>query len=145
MHGVTTAPTQRSNPPPMSMRSDLLDLLKFHESAATATRALITILDGPILNGQSAQPPRATTPARVPKKKATAPRKARRGRKAYLSASIRQRRRRSAQWLAQFSTTPRALPSNSRSFVGALVRRGYLAKTPQGYVRTDKPFLIEEA
>lgn len=73
-----------------------------------------------------------------PKRKATVPRR-------YGSASnLRKRREKSAQLLARFDSTeprPSSVMGNSIHGLGPLVRRGYLEKTDDGYIRTAKAYV----
>lgn len=111
------------------LRSYLSALLVHHEAVATSVRELLGLLDGP-LPRPAARPHRRRAAAAVPPKR--------------KQLSVHERRTRSAAWLAQFSETPRPLPAESQSFVGALLRRGYIKKTPRGYVRTAKPFIVKD-
>lgn len=56
------------------------------------------------------------------------------------SPSVIKQRKKTAQLLAKFGEHPLVIKMN---VTGALVRRGYLRHTPEGFIRTDKPFVVE--
>ncbi len=60
--------------------------------------------------------------------------------KHYYRGSILKQRQASAKFLTQFSATPRWATS---AMTGSLVRRGYLEKTTDGYVRTGKEYIVQ--
>jgi hypothetical protein len=57
------------------------------------------------------------------------------------SIALLKQRQRSAKFLARFSTVePRKITTAK---MGVLVRRGYLVKQGDGYLRTEKPYLVK--
>lgn len=61
--------------------------------------------------------------------------------KKYFTSHILKQREASAKLLARFGTE---IPGRFKdASIGALVRRGYLVKKDDGYVRTDKPYEIQ--
>lgn len=59
--------------------------------------------------------------------------------------AIREQRKRTAVMLKRFSTTvPRRIPGTAREGLGTLKRHGYLVATPEGFLRTAKPFVVGE-
>lgn len=76
--------------------------------------------------------------AAVSKKMVATWEKRKNGEKPHGKESVRERRERSAELLKKFSPDePRVIKSMS---MGSLVRRGYLKKKGDGYIRTAKPY-----
>ena len=122
-------------------RDQLLKLLAFHENAAAAVRATLSLLaaqpvDGRSSNGLSTVAKQALAlDAQRQAVKHAGPRP--RGHK------IRDRRQRSADYLKNFDTKEPRLPGEFERFgIGSLVRRGYLQRKGPGYIRTAKPYFV---
>jgi hypothetical protein len=66
-------------------------------------------------------------------------------RTAGYSSKVREQRQRSANWLAGFDTTTPGTPPKDmpHGAVGVYVRRGYLRRKDDGYVRTAKVFSLD--
>jgi hypothetical protein len=142
--------------------SKLEKLLEYHERAAAALRTSLEllraaahvsaverhsrtintaiVLDAVRANGSTPAPTPAKTRGRKPKgKRATTP----------TGSKIGEQRARSATFLDGFDRTePRepgpiaAVLGVSSLITGSMVRRGYLAKKGNGYVRTAKEFTV---
>jgi hypothetical protein len=98
----------------------------FHEAKARAIRDAIKALCAP-LELESATPRAAARPGYGTRRRQRARRKA------------------SADLLAAFDTsTAREAPPGKERAVAPLIRHGYLKKKGDGYVRTLKPFFVDE-
>jgi hypothetical protein len=131
-----------------------------YEHAATSIRTTIALLEtAPGKPGRKISPNGHASPAlraaleleqtrivqhppNTTKKSVTATKKPR----GFHSGRIRAQRARTLKFLAQFSTTePRqARPPGAAMIqgLGSLVRRGYVTKKGEGYIRTAKPYVI---
>jgi hypothetical protein len=80
-------------------------------------------------------------------KKTAAPSNGKKRKNPTRTVDVRAQRERSAKWLAHYNTTtpvptyPKGMPSGT---IGVYVRRGYLKRTDNGYVRTAKVFAVDQ-
>ena len=133
-------------------RKQIERLLTFHEQAASSLRFTLKLMDADLAARRTERAPSviddaiAIEAARVDKKRGR-PRKTGgqpRTQKEDQSAGARTARREaSAALLARFSTVdPIPAGDGAIRFIGPLVRRGYLKKKGEGYLRTAKEFTI---
>jgi hypothetical protein len=122
----------------LSGPAQLLRLLRAHEEAAAAIRLTLRLLHGQAATVKRARAQRVIDQAiQIDAARRTngRPRDQRR-------MTVHDKRVKSAAFLRKFSATePR--PMRSRN-LGSLVRRGYLKKTADGYVRTAKEYSIAQ-
>lgn len=113
---------------------EIVKLLQHHESIVHSLRTTLALLTG---QQQAATQKRA---AQVQAKALTLD-KGRRTSKKQDRVSLKEQRQRSIEFLAQFNmTTPVPNPNSNYHGLGPLVRRGYLKKKGDGYLRTSKAY-----
>lgn len=109
-----------------TLAQDMRALLADHESKAAALRqalaALTSPADPPLVVRADGREPAGTT-----------------------KAAIRARRARTAAFLAQFTPTrPLYIAGGQRFGLGPLIAAGYLAQKGHGWVRTAKPYHVDD-
>jgi hypothetical protein len=136
-------------------RQRLARLADEYESKARSLRLALTLLDAELATGSTKRA--GTTIAQALTLDATrrangngngngnghapaepAPKKRGRPRK----RTLKQQRQQSADFLAQFSATEPRNGTGSLHGFGSLVRRGYLKRRKDGYVRTEKEYVV---
>lgn len=134
----------------LSWRAKLIRLAQEHEEKAKAIRLTLSLMTetdktakrathAQVLDAAlAAEAARVVAPART-KHAGGRPRTNPIGAKKYYSKLLKQRQQ-TLKFLNQFGDTP--LKVSDRR-VGSLVRRGYLTNTGNGYLRTDKPYLVQ--
>jgi hypothetical protein len=139
--------------PGSGTRGKLIRLLDHHEAIAAAIRTTLELLDGEATAKKQRRAPDMITQAialdaarRHGGTRATAGRPKKK--KVVDAAAIRARRKRTLALLDTLSTTtPRPIPgghTGRKNPIGTLLRHGLIKRSGDGYIRTAKPFTVEQ-